>query len=223
MKHAHFILGLTMLCVAGTVTAYIVMQPPQDGNGARTSPPHDALRGGAANHEAVPAKRAPRVDYLIGGVEAPGQDPLLVERAALVEASAHQRLAEMTATHGLTRKQQARIFPLLARSSPHYDEALEITGRRGNNLVVPITRREADREIYELLDAEQQADLDLAEAEKNLWWSSVIARLERDLSDSTQSEQSSSPPAAASAPPSNSPPPGRRGGNPFNRSENQRQ
>ncbi|NNM30272.1 MAG: hypothetical protein HKO57_12190, partial [Akkermansiaceae bacterium] len=51
MKHAHYILGLTAFCVAGTVAAFIISQPP-------ASPPGRAASGARAA-TAVPGQEAP--------------------------------------------------------------------------------------------------------------------------------------------------------------------
>lgn len=132
-------------------------------------------------------------------------------QARQTEAYARHHLAELTARLDLSRKQRDTIFPLLVRSSPHYDRSLRLVGSEGHPGGA-LSRAEADAQIHELLDPYQQVERELSEAEKNVWWTDVIDRLEDDLHNSTPT---------GDLPPENSettpPPPNHQGGNLFER------
>lgn len=128
-------------------------------------------------------------------------------QARQTEAAARKRLAELTEQLALSADQQNKIFPLLVRASPHYDESLRLVGQQ-QHPGGPLNRIAADELLHALLDPYQQVELELGEAEKELWWSDVISRLEEDLHNATQPDQL---PAAGSPPP----PPAHGGGNIF--------
>ena len=132
-------------------------------------------------------------------------------QARQTEAYARHQLAELTARLDLSRKQREDIFPLLVRSSPHYDRTLRLVGSEGHPGGA-LSRAEADAQIHELLDPYQQVERELSEAEKNVWWTEVINRLEDDLHNSTPTGDL--PPEDSETTP---PPPNHQGGNLFER------
>jgi hypothetical protein len=199
MKRLHFIFGLTILVVAATLAVVILFKPRERGGSTGSERPSDRIFDGAKEHprRVGPAAKADpdRPDPLVVGVTA--GDPELMETAEDVEAAARSRLVALTEQLALTRDQQARIFPLLARSTPSYDESLEIVGgdgRRGR-----LSKADAEAGIHEMLDLDQQAELIESIAEKDLWWADLMDRLEEDLVQSTEPADGR-PPAAGSVP-----------------------
>lgn len=182
MKRLHFILGLTILVVALTLAAMVLFGPRERGAVATGDGPAGRGLDGRPARPGVDRKSvAARPEPPVAGVTA--GDPQLMERAREVDALARKRLAALSDQLFLTREQQARIFPLLARSAPAYDESLEIVG--GDGTRSRLTREDAEAGIHELLDADQQAELIESIAEKDLWWADLMARLEDDLARST--------------------------------------
>lgn len=185
MKRLHFIFGLTILVMALTLTMMILGKPRERGGSA------DDHGWAGRMFDDTPARPGPDRKSVTARPEPPevgvrSGDPQLMERAKEVEAAARKRLVALSDELSLTRAQQARIFPLLARSAPTYDESLEIVGGDGGR--GRLTREDAEAGIHEVLDADQQAELIESIAEKDLWWADLMARLEDDLARSTGPE-----------------------------------
>lgn len=191
MKQANFVFGILILVVAVTLTMVILFKPRERGG-------EDWVRRGKApagegsgrldwRGSSGAAQRGRTRGPGPGRVEAgPGGSPELIAQAKQVEKAARERLREMTGNLSLTPTQQAEIFPLLARSSSSFDESLEIVDGTGRRTGGRLSRDAAEEGIHELLDAGQQEALIETIAEKDLWWSEVIVRLERDLARSTE-------------------------------------
>ena len=218
MKRANFVLGLTILVVAVTLAMVILFKPRERGGSA-----NQVRRGGTVFDDAAMRPKLPRPDGsgTSGGrvrVGVSSADPQFEERAKEVEAAALDRLRALTEQLDLTSDQQAQVFPLLARSTPQYDESLEIAGGASGGA---LTRRDAEAGIHEILDADQQGEMIESIAEKDLWWSEVISRLEEDLAQSTDPGDGSSPAAGTAPAEEAGVPSSHRGGNLFDRMNNE--
>ncbi len=199
MKRLNFIFGLTILVVAVTLAIVILFKPRDRGGSAGDERPVGRISDGATDRpdraRVEPKVDPDRPDPAVVGVTA--GDPRLLETAKSVEAAARKRLVALTDQLALTRDQQAKIFPLLARSTPIYDESLEIVGGDGGR--GRLTKADAEAGIHDVLDLDQQTELIESMAEKDLWWSDLMERLEEDLVQSIESVDPR-PPAAGSAP-----------------------
>ena len=201
MKRPHLILGLLLLGVAAAVGFYTSQPNP------RAAPPTTAAvpAANAARNPTSPATAAtdlpqrpihPRPT----AADALRIEPLnpsdagLVARARRIDDSARGRLELLTEQLTLTTGQQRRVYPLLVRSHPEFDESLQILG--GIHVGPPgrISKSTADQFIQALLDPDQMLDSQIAAAQDDIWWTHVIAKLEKDLVEATS-------PAAATAPP----------------------
>jgi hypothetical protein len=191
MKQANYLFGIAILVVAVTLTMVILFKPRERGvedwgMRGKASAGEGSRRLDWRGSSAVAQRGQTRVPDP-GRVEpGPGGSPQLIAQAKQVEKAARQRLREMTEDLSLTPSQQAEIFPLLARSSSSFDESLEIVDGTGRRTGGRLSRDAAEEGIHELLDAGQQEALIETIAEKDLWWSEVIVRLERDLERSTE-------------------------------------
>lgn len=225
MRRPHLILGLLLLGVAAAVGFY-ASQPNDDPAPARTTA---ATKNVSPARSAEPDERIPRAPRKSReplAIEAPENSPAeLTVRALRVDTAARSRLEMLTGQLDLSPRQQRRIFPLLARSNPEFDESFTI---RGAVFVGPpgrITRNTADQYIHDLLEPEQQLELEIAAAEDDIWWTHVIAKLEKDLVDATNpATDTAAPPIPEDAPASEEPrtePRSHRGGNLFDRMESE--
>ena len=199
MKRLNFFLGLTILVVAVTLAVVILFKPRERGGSAWHGPVGRGIDRSVGDGEtrapASPKSDPERPAGVVVGVTA--GDPALMDTARAVESASRKRLVALTEQLRLTRDQQARIFPLLARSTPTYEEGREIIGSDGGR--GRLSKADAEAGIHEVLDLDQQAELIESVAEKDLWWADLMERLEEDLVRST--EQAGGPaPAAGSAP-----------------------
>ncbi len=199
MNRSNFIFGLTILVVAVTLAMVILFKPRHRGGSAGYERPAGRIFDGSTQrpeHMRPDGKSEPERHRPVElGVTA--GDPQLMQTAKSVEVAARKRLEALTGQLALTREQQARIFPLLARSTPTYDESLDIAGgdgRRGR-----LTKADADAGIHDVLDADQQAELIESIAEKDLWWADLMGDLEEDLARSTDPGGQRPPAAGESA------------------------
>lgn len=199
MKRLNFILGLTILVVAVTLALVILFKPRERGGSARNGWPvgRGLERSGHVPERASAASKSDpeRPAGVVVGITA--GDPALMETATAVELAARKRLVALTEQLALSRDQQARIFPLLARSTPTYEEGLEIVGAGGGG--GRLSKADAEAGIHKVLDLDQQAELLEAMAEKDLWWADLMERLEEDLVQSTEPAAGRDP-AAGSVP-----------------------
>jgi hypothetical protein len=113
-------------------------------------------------------------------------DSILAAQAERVQCGALDRLRELHGELALSDLQLREIFPLLARAHPDYSRDLRLVGVRAVNDLDPLGKLAADRRIHKLLDPEQQLDLEILAASADVWWTDVIARLEKDLAESTR-------------------------------------
>ena len=134
MKRLNFILGLTILVVAVTLALVILFKPRERGGSFSPGGVGVGRLTELADGDGNPVALAPNVypDRHTGVVE--GETPAdtaLMETTIAVEEAAHKRLVALTEQLRLTREQQGLIFPLLARSTPSFQEGLEIVGVDG--------------------------------------------------------------------------------------------
>ncbi len=198
VNRSAFILGSALLVVAATLAATItVRNAPPDRRAAdagRTRGPQAralAPAAGAPDSHLQAARPGPSrrpspgqftvsvsPDWL-AGLPA-GEQEEFRQRVARVQQKACGRLDRMTDEFDLTADQRGKMFPLLVRSTPGFDPAMQVAG--GYLDGAPAT---ADEELHGLLDAEQQAQLEDQELNRQLWWQEVFSRLEKELVDST--------------------------------------
>jgi hypothetical protein len=187
MRSHHVAIGLLLLLVAGALGVSTLRH--------RQSDRHE-IQPGVFRGSEVDSNRRVHQQIAAGNLAAHPAHLHRVEpqppakagdlaQARQTEAGARRRLEELTTQLGLSANQQDKIFPLLVRSSPHYDESLRLAGSE-RHPGTPLSRLAADEALHGLLDPYQQVEFELAGAERDLWWSDVISRLEQDLNDSTQ-------------------------------------
>jgi hypothetical protein len=214
MTRSANILGFAFLAVAATMTAMITMRnSPQTVRRERSSTQVQVPRGRvSAGRSAMRAEspdardsarevlqQRPRIDF-----DRQWLDSLPVEerqewleRSAAVERAANGQLDQLTAQLDLTQTQRARLFPALARSAPGFDPVMRIGG-------VPGYGRDGlspAEEIHSLLDPDQQLAVENADVDRQLWWQTIIDRLEADLYDQTGGVILGGEPAPATAEP----------------------
>ena len=239
MKRSTLILGFALLVVASTMAMTITFRndphrssSTTSSKAAETRARHSSNNPAAFSHDSRSARarlkseRRRSRDYLDVSVPEESLATLSLEtqtelrqRAAKVQGQARRKLERMTGEFELTAVQRRKMFPVLARSTPGYDPAMQIAGAFLDS--APVTP--VDEEMHDLLDSGQQDQLIDKEVDRQLWWQDVFSRIEKDLLDST----GGAPPAAAAgtAPPAALPgetpaappvervaPPTRRGG-----------
>lgn len=198
MTRSANILGFAFLALAATLTAMITMRnSPQpirrdrvvsqaQSPRGRVSAGRSAIRGENPEARALARsvlKQRPRItldrDWLDTLPEEERQDWL--ERAASVERKAYEQLEHLTAQLELSHAQRDKLFPALARSAPGFDPLMLVGGvpGYGRDDLTPA------EEIHALLDQDQQAAVEDADVSRQLWWQSIIDRLEADLTYET--------------------------------------
>ena len=98
------------------------------------------------------------------------------------------RLEELTKTLGLSHRQQAIIHPAILRATFGYDPETPyqvIREESPRHLGPPLTRADFEDALFAILDVDQQLDYAATVTEKEVWWNSVISRLEADLENQT--------------------------------------
>jgi hypothetical protein len=227
MRRPNLILGLLLLGVAAAVGFYTSQPAGNPGPttvsaASKSDTPYRAADPDVRNSR---GERTPREPLSIDVPE--NESPELTIRARRLDSDSHRRLDALTERLNLTPGQQRRVYPLLARSNPEYDDALRI---RGGIIIGPpgrISKAAADEYITALLDPDQLLEQKIAEAKDDIWWTHVIAKLEKDLIDGTNpATDAAAPPEPPeqAAPASDEPrsaPRSHRGGNLFDRMENQ--
>ena len=214
MTRSANILGFAFLAVAATMTAMITMRnSPQPVRRDRPSTQVQVPRGRvSAGRLATRAQgpqardtanrvlqQRPRIDFdrqWLDSLPAKEQQEWL-ERAADVERQANGQLDQFTVQLDLTQTQRARLFPALARSTPGFDPVMMIGGVAGygRDGLTPA------EEIHSLLDPDQQLAVENADVNRQLWWQTIIDRLEADLYDQTGGAILGGEPAPATAEP----------------------
>ena len=198
MTRSANILGFAFLAVAATMTAMITMRnSPQPVRRDRPSTQLQVPRGRVSSGRfAMRAEKSqadgsasrvlqqrPRIDFERQWLDSlPAEDrEAWLERAAAVEHKANSQLDQLTAQLDLTQTQRARLFPALARSAPGFDPVMMIGGvpGYGRDGLTPA------EEIHSLLDPDQQLAVENADVNRQLWWQTIIDRLEADLYDET--------------------------------------
>lgn len=135
----------------------------------------------------------------------------LQARVETVERRALERMDELTEELRLTPYQKVRIFPSVLRSTAGYDPAM-MANRDSKQASSPKTERAqsseagtgsrevgrtesseetvmtTDEEIHAELDFDQQEVIEDETVDRQLWWQSVIGKLEADLVRDTGGE-----------------------------------
>jgi hypothetical protein len=111
-----------------------------------------------------------------------------------VESLAYSRLDELTETLFLDRDQIEKLRPLILRATPGYLPENRYASFQPNTsanspLAPPLLRSDFEDQLFALLDGEQQLDYAASVAEREVWWSNIIARLEADLENHTSPEE----------------------------------
>jgi hypothetical protein len=198
MTRSANILGFAFLAVAATMTAMITMRnSPQpvrrDRPSTQVQVPRGRVSAGrfamrtespqARDTERKVLRQRPRIDFdrqWLDSLPAEERQEWL-GRAAAVESTANSQLDQLTAQLDLTQMQRIRLFPALARSTPGFDPVMMVGG-------VPGYSRDGltpAEEIHSLLDPDQQLAVENADVNRQLWWQTIIDRLEADLYDQT--------------------------------------
>ena len=122
--------------------------------------------------------------------------PLKSRRPALseVESLAYSRLGELTETLFLDQDQIEKLRPLILRATPGYlaenrYASFQPNASANSSLGPPLLRSHFEDQLFALLDGEQQLDYAASVAEREVWWSNIIARLEADLENHTSPEE----------------------------------
>ena len=111
-----------------------------------------------------------------------------------VESLAYSRLDELTETLFLDRDQIEKLRPLILRATPGYLPENRYASFQPNTsanspLGPSLLRSDFEDQLFALLDGEQQLDYAASVAEREVWWSNIIARLEADLENHTSPEE----------------------------------
>jgi len=225
MRRPNLILGLLLLGVAAAVGFYASQPNTPAPQGEALAATKSAQHARTVDPDDRPAqtRREPREPL---SIEAPhSESPEISIRAQRIDADTRRRLEALTERLDLSPGQQRRIYPLLARSNPGFDESSTI---RGAIIVGPpgrITKTTADDYIQGLLDPEQRLEQEIAAAQDDIWWTHVIAKLEKDLVDATSpANDTAAPPESPDVPASEEPraePQSHRGENLFDRMESE--
>ena len=197
MNRTNLVFGLTLLCLAGAMAvlrterndedhaAVSADRAPGTAAAARTRRPF--LERSTSLHH--PSHHAPAHLPLLEtlSVEPAGEShPALEAQALRVQTGARNRLQELAEELDLSDRQQIEIFPLLARSHPDYSHTLHLVGIPATSALSPLGKLAAQREIKKHLSFDQQLDLEILAASADVWWTDVIALLEKDLVESTR-------------------------------------
>ena len=125
-----------------------------------------------------------------------GYSAVRLRRPALseVESLAYSRLGELTETLFLNQNQIEKLRPLILRATPGYlpenrYASLQPNASATSPLAPPLLRSDFEDQLFALLDGEQQLDYAASVAEREVWWSNIIARLEADLENHTSPEE----------------------------------
>lgn len=211
---------LVVLAFLLLVAAGLSMRTPDDHGGLEPTPlvanPHfspqsrDQRSASLRSPRTTPSRSDQHIPILDSLTVEPLIDshPVLEAKAQRVQAGALQRLEELTDELGLTEQQQLGIFPLLARAHPDYSRDLHLVGIPLTSDLAPLGKIAADQRIHKLLTADQLLDLEILSASADVWWTDVIARLEKDLRESTKDPlPPEDPPDHDPSPPDENPPP----------------
>jgi hypothetical protein len=111
-----------------------------------------------------------------------------------VESLAYSRLGELTETLFLDQDQIEKLRPLILRATPGYlpenrYASFQPNASANSPLGPPLLRSHFEDQLFALLDGEQQLDYAASVAEREVWWSNIIARLEADLENHTSPEE----------------------------------
>jgi len=111
-----------------------------------------------------------------------------------VEKLACSRLDELAETLFLNPDQIEKLRPLILRATPGYSPensyASFLPNASANSpLGPPLLRSYFEDQLFALLDGEQQLDYAASVAEREVWWTDIIARLEADLENQTSPEE----------------------------------
>ena len=116
------------------------------------------------------------------------------------ESLSFDRLDELTAALSLSQHQIDELRPLILRASPGYVEehqypSFHPTTSANSPVGPPLLRPEFEDRLFSLLDGDQQLDYAASIAEREVWWTDIIARLEADLDQQTSPEENLPAPA----------------------------
>ncbi len=198
MTRSANILGFAFLALAATLTAMIAMrnspQPIRRDRAVfqaqlprgRVSAGRSVIRGENPETRAMAhsvLKQRSRITLDREWLDTlPTEEQLeWLDRADSVERKAYEQLDHLTAQLELSHTQRDKLFPALARSAPGFDPVMLVGGVAGygRDDMTPA------EEIHALLDQDQQAAVEDADVSRQLWWQTIIDRLEADLTYET--------------------------------------
>lgn len=194
MQRSSFILGVALFVVAATLAITITLREPAESEVVTTSRPSSRAP------DARPRPRASSSGLQIAGkrsnrrasnpprfsVSAPASHPdgaLLAEKARMVENESRAHLERLSEKLELTGEQRRRLFPILARTSEHYDPALVISGLQLGSS--PLSGVAGNRELNQVLDPPQRDQLIEEAMTDQILWEEIIDKLRRRLDEET--------------------------------------
>lgn len=227
MKRSTLILGFALFVVAVTLAVTITVRNDpsriavrSDGTEVSSSGPVNRRYPAQRNSDSRKLRgdrllgSADSRDYLqvsvpeesLAGLSSAEQTELL-QRAEIVQREARQQLERMTEEFALTRAQRHKMFPVLARSTRHFDPAMQVGGAY---LAAPDAGITGSEDVHDLLNPDQQESLENKELDRQLWWEDVFTRLDGELIDSTGGSPLQTAPAEGGAAPTEEPIPTER-------------
>lgn len=192
MQRTSFILAMALLVVAATLAVTITTR-----ESAREPGPEPTTRSSRGPESpggrfleipaSIPAKSArPGESPTRFSVRAPEGHPrhaLLAETAEKVESEALFQLDRLSRRLQLTGEQRRRLFPILARTSRHYDPALEISGLPvGTSALVGAA---GNRAVEQVLEPPQRDQLVEDAITEQVLWQGIIDKLRQRLDEET--------------------------------------
>lgn len=187
MSRLSFVLGITMLMMAGTAV-FMVTFDRQSGTTARAEEKENRFF-----HRPEADQRSPRRSLSTSGSgpdHALALDPAITahldgNRKTQVEAlltrterEARQKLAELTRQYDLTAQQQKQVLPYLLAHHRLAHPAMTVNGEL-LPVIAPGTTFEDS--LAPLLDPSQQDTLIEEALDDEAWWKEIVGQLESDL------------------------------------------
>jgi hypothetical protein len=231
MSRSQFILGVTLLVVAGTLAFSISFfqsdnyhQSTDDQSFARskTAPEHRSVNLDRSRNRPSRANSSRIVDSsrhdlgLTSSSISNITDADLQKVNAIVNRTRQEsrdKLDKLTEKYDLTNDQRRKIFPLIVAHHKQAHPAILVNGQPLPSITVGSTLNDS---IYSELDSDQQDALTEASIDNNAWWKDVVGQLEDDLNNAIDNGEmiavADTPPSDAGVTPSSEGPAAGDGG-----------
>lgn len=208
MTRTPFILGTALFCVAATIVAIQVMPSAESPEEALLAEADTLLSKQSrvnSPDSATPASttRTSRSQDRTDGMNISLESSTLSNVGAdkrvriggilsLVQRKSGEKLAQLSETYSLTRRQREAIYPLIVAHDTQSHPAMLVGGKP---LPILPAGRTLDDSIYAELNPDQR-DLLTGEAlERDAWWTEVASQLQDDLDQSLSEGGGVAPPA----------------------------